>query len=52
MKTYIVTINFGFITSVSEVKSRTKFGAKLKALKNDDVGLPPKKIIAEEKVVE
>lgn len=52
MKTYIVTINYGFITSVSEIKSRTKFGAKLKACKNANLGLFPKKITVEEKVVE
>lgn len=49
MKTYIVTINFGFLTDVSEVKARTKFGAMLKARKNADFGVKPEKITIEEK---
>ena len=52
MKTYIVTMNFGFITNVSEVKARTKFGAKLKARKNTCFGLPVKKVKVERVVEE
>lgn len=47
MKTYIVTSNFGFLTNVSEVKARTRFGAKLKARKNTCFGLPVKKVTVE-----
>lgn len=49
MNTYIVTSNFGFLTNVSEVKARTKFGAKLKARKNTCFGLPVKKIAVQKK---
>lgn len=49
MKTWIVTSNFGFLTNVSEVKARTRFGAKLKASKNTCFGLPVKKVTVERK---
>ena len=49
MKTYIVTSNFGFLTNVSEVKARTKFGARLKARKNTCFGLPVKKVTVQKK---
>lgn len=49
MKTYIVISNFGFLTDVSEVKARTKFGAKLKARKNTCFGLPVKKVTVQKK---
>ena len=52
MNTYIVTSNFGFLTNVSEVKARTKFGAKLKARKNTCFGLPVKKVTVQKKVEE
>lgn len=49
MNTYIVMLNFGFLTDVSEIKARTKFGAKLKALKNARYGLPVKKVTVQKK---
>lgn len=49
MKTYIVTLNFGFLTDVSEVKARTKFSAMLKARKNARFGLPLKKVTVQKK---
>lgn len=52
MKTYIVTLNFGFLTNISEVKARTKFGARLKARKNTCFGLPVKKVTIQKKAVE
>ena len=52
MNTYIVTTNCGFITNVSEVKARTKFGARLKARKNARFGLPVKKVTVQKKAVE
>lgn len=47
MKTWIVTSNFGFITNISEVKARTRFGAKLKGRKRTCFGFPVKKVTVE-----
>lgn len=52
MNTYTVISNFGFLTNVSEVKARTKFGARLKARKNTCFGLPVKKVTVQKKAVE
>ena len=52
MNTYIVTSNFGFLTNVSEVKARTRLGARLKARKNTCFGLPVKKVTVQKKAVE
>lgn len=49
MNTYIVISNFGFLTNVSEVKARTKIGARLKARKNTCFGIPVKKVTVEKK---
>jgi len=49
MNTYTVISNFGFLTNVSEVKARTKFGAKLKARKNTCLGLPARKVTIQKK---
>lgn len=52
MNTYIVVSNFGFLTNVSEIKARTKIGARLKARKNTCFGLPVKKVTVQKKVEE
>lgn len=49
MNTYVVISNFGFLTDVSEVKARTKFGARLKARKNTRFGIPVKKVTIQKK---
>ncbi|WP_155267818.1 hypothetical protein [Ruminococcus albus] len=52
MNTYIVTSDYGFIKNVSEVKARTRFGAKLKGRKKTCFGFPVKKVTVERVVEE